>query len=190
MKNLKTTDGLTRGSGMNDSPRLVWLLSTPACRRIWTVTAFFSLILCLWDKAHLLPEERDSLCLWIAIYVFNILCRRITWLEKKNQICPNPPPRACVDLDMAGKHLDIIRINNKNPENQHFYSLRVILSEPFYNFIYWDNEFHAMGRIWTSDLGRIWTLSKFSPKCPIPPWKVSKYSLNLLSKCTQQHENR
>ena len=31
MRNLKTTDGLTRGSGMNESPRLVWLLSTPGC---------------------------------------------------------------------------------------------------------------------------------------------------------------
>ena len=61
-------------------------------------------------------------------------------------------PHVGVDLDMAGEHLDIIRTNNKNPENQPFYSLRVILSELFYNFIYWDNEFHAVGRIWTSDL--------------------------------------
>ena len=56
------------------------------------------------------------------------------------------------DLDMAGQHLDILIINNKNSEKQGFYSLRVILSEPFYNFIYWDDEFHAMGRICTSDL--------------------------------------
>ena len=74
-----------------------------------------------------------------------------------------------VDLDMDGEHLDIIRINNKNPENQRFYSLRVILSEPFFNFIYWDNVFHAVGKTWTSELGRIRTLLKFSPKCPIPP---------------------
>ena len=44
-----------------------------------------------------------------------------------------------VDLNMAGEHLDIIRINNMNPENERFYSLRVILSESFYNFSYWDN---------------------------------------------------
>ena len=59
-----------------------------------------------------------------------------------------------MDLDMAGEHSDIIRINNKNPENQRFYSLRVILSESFYNLIYCDNKFHAVGMIWTSDLGR------------------------------------
>ena len=76
-------------------------------------------------------------------------------------------PHVWVDLDMDGEHLDIIRINNKNPENQRFYTLRVILSEPFYNFIYWDNEFHAVSRIRTSDLGRVW----------------------ISSKCTQQHEN-
>ena len=46
---------------------------------------------------------------------------------------------------MAGEHLDIIRINNKNSENQRFYSLRVILSAPFYNFSYWDNEFMLWG---------------------------------------------
>ena len=74
-----------------------------------------------------------------------------------------------VDLDMDGVHLDIIRINNKNPGNQCFYLLRVILSEPFFNFIYWDNEFHALRMIWTSDLGRVWISSKSSPKCPIPP---------------------
>ena len=72
-----------------------------------------------------------------------------------------------VDLDMAGEHLDIIKINNKNPENHRFYSLRVILSEPFYNCMYLDNEYHVVRRIWTSDLGRVWTLFK----------------------CTQQHEN-
>ena len=32
MRNFRTTDGLTRGSGMNESARLVWLLWTPACR--------------------------------------------------------------------------------------------------------------------------------------------------------------
>ena len=61
---------------------------------------------------------------------------------------------------MAGEHLDIIRINNKNPENQRLYSscsLRVI-------FIYWDNEFHAVRRIWRSDLGRVWISSKSSSK--------------------------
>ena len=73
---------------------------------------------------------------------------------EKNQICPDPP-HVWVDLDMAGGHLNIIRINNKNPENQRFYSLRVILFEPFYNCIYWDNTFHAVRRIWTSDLGRV-----------------------------------
>ena len=74
-----------------------------------------------------------------------------------------------VDLDMDWEHLDIIRINNNNPENQRFYTLRVILSEPFYNFIHWDNEFHAVSRIRTSDLGRVWISSKSSPKRPIPP---------------------
>ena len=79
---------------MNESPRLVWLLSTPACRgdpgrfgHCQHFCLFF--ILCSCDKARLLLKERDSLCLWIAICVFNILCRRI-WLE--NQICPNSPP--------------------------------------------------------------------------------------------------
>ena len=41
-------------------------------------------------------------------------------------------PHVWVDLDMAREHLDIIRINNKNPENQRFYSLRVILYESYY----------------------------------------------------------
>ena len=31
MRNLKTTGGLTRGRGMNESQRVTWLLSTPAC---------------------------------------------------------------------------------------------------------------------------------------------------------------
>ena len=195
MRNLKTTDGLTRGSGMNESPRLVWLLSTPACRGDpggfgHCQFFFLFLILCSCDKAHLLPKERDWLCLWIVICVFNILCRRITWIEIVKKIkFVHILPHVWVDLDMAGEHLDIIRINNKNPENQRFYSLRVILSESFYNFIFWNIEFHAVGRIWTSDLERVWTLSKSSPKCPIPPWKVSKSSLNLVSKCTQQHKN-
>ena len=72
MKNLKTTDGLTRGSGMNESPRHVWLLSTPACMGDpggFTLPAFFYIFLipCSCDKAHLLSKERDSLCLLIAI---------------------------------------------------------------------------------------------------------------------------
>ena len=33
----------------------------------------------------------------------------------KKQICPNPPH--------VWAHLDIIRINNKNPEHQSFYSI-------------------------------------------------------------------
>ena len=32
-----------------------------------------------------------------------------------------------VNLDMVGEHLDIIRINDKNPKNPRFYSLRVII---------------------------------------------------------------
>ena len=132
------------------------------------ITSFFLfLILCSRDKANLLPKKRDSLCLWIARCVFNILCRRITWIEIEIIKFVQILPHVWVDLDMAGEHLDIIRINNKNPENQRFYLLRVILSEPFYNFIYWYNEFHAVGRIWTSNMGRIRTLSKSSPKCPI-----------------------
>ena len=34
MRSLKTTGGLTRGSGMTESQRLVWLLSTPACAQV------------------------------------------------------------------------------------------------------------------------------------------------------------
>ena len=34
MRSLKTTGGLTRGSGMTESQRLVWLLSTPASAQI------------------------------------------------------------------------------------------------------------------------------------------------------------
>lgn len=34
MRSLKSTGGLTRGSGMTESQRLVWLLSTPACAQI------------------------------------------------------------------------------------------------------------------------------------------------------------
>ena len=34
MRSLKTTGGLTRGSGITDSQRLVWLLSTPACAQV------------------------------------------------------------------------------------------------------------------------------------------------------------
>ena len=37
-------------------------------------------------------------------------------------------PHVWVDLDMAGEHLDIIKINNNNLENKRLYSLRVILS--------------------------------------------------------------
>ena len=82
---------------------------------------FIFLQLCSCDKAHLLPKERNSLCLRIAICVFNILCRRITGIEiEKNQICPNHP--ACVGA------LDIIRINNKNRKKPRFYSLRGIVS--------------------------------------------------------------
>ena len=81
---------------MNESPRLVWLLSTPACMGdpggFGHCQLFFLFLTCSCDKAHLLPKERDSLCLWIAICVFNISCRRI-WLEmEKKQICLNPPP--------------------------------------------------------------------------------------------------
>ena len=74
MRNLKNTDGLTRGSDMNESPRLVWLLSTPACRGHPGGFGHFQLfllflILCSVDKARLLPKEGDLLCLWIAICV-------------------------------------------------------------------------------------------------------------------------
>ena len=31
MRSLKTTGGLTRGSGMTEQQRVTWLLSTPAC---------------------------------------------------------------------------------------------------------------------------------------------------------------
>ena len=34
MRNLKTIGGLTRGSGMTESQRLVWLLSTPSCAQV------------------------------------------------------------------------------------------------------------------------------------------------------------
>ena len=34
MHSLKTTGGLTRGSRMTKSQRLVWLLSTPACAQV------------------------------------------------------------------------------------------------------------------------------------------------------------
>ena len=89
MRNFRTTDGLTRGSGMNESARLVFLLWTPACRgdpggfgHCQLFVFFF--ILCSCDEANLLPKERNSLCLWIAICVFNTLCRRITLLEIMN----------------------------------------------------------------------------------------------------------
>ena len=80
MRKFRTTDGLTRGSGMNELARLVWLLWTPACRGdpggFGHCQLFFI--------SNLLPKERNSLCLWIAICVFNILCRRITLLEIMN----------------------------------------------------------------------------------------------------------
>ena len=34
IRSLKTTGGLTRKSGMTESQRLVWLLSTPACAQV------------------------------------------------------------------------------------------------------------------------------------------------------------
>ena len=34
MQSLETTGGLTRGSGMTESQRLVWQLSTPACAQV------------------------------------------------------------------------------------------------------------------------------------------------------------
>ena len=52
-----------------------------------------------------------------AICVFNILCRRITLLEREKQIkFVKILPHVWMYLDMAGEHLDTIRINNKNPE--------------------------------------------------------------------------
>ena len=93
---------------------------------------FIFLQLCSCGKAHILPKERDSLCLWIAICVFNIICRRITGIEIEVffvQILPH------VWVDLAGENLDIIRINSKNPEHKRFYSLRVILSYYLSHFI-------------------------------------------------------
>ena len=55
---------------------------TQADLDIVSFLSFF--ILCSCDKANLLPKVRDSLCLWIAICLFNILCRRITLLEILN----------------------------------------------------------------------------------------------------------
>ena len=129
------------------------------------ITSFsIFLLLCSCDEANLFPKERDSLCLWIGICVFNILCRRITWIGIKNQICPNPPQILLIEGHIS------------------------ILSEPFYNVIFWVNRFYAMGRIWTSDLGGY-------GHCANPP-QVSnssltsvQSSLNFLSNCNLQHEN-
>ena len=135
------------------------------------ITIFFIfLLLCSCDEANLLPKERDSLCLWIAICVFNILCRRITWIGIKNQICPNPP-HVWVELDIAGKLLDIIRINKNNPENKLFYSLRVISAYYLSHFImlfFGLIDFMPWGGfglvIW-EDMDTVQIL----PKCLIPP---------------------
>ena len=35
MRSLKTTGGLTRGGGMTESQRLVWLIATPACAQVY-----------------------------------------------------------------------------------------------------------------------------------------------------------
>ena len=37
MRSLKTTGGLTRGRGMTETQRLVWLLSSKACSEVNTV---------------------------------------------------------------------------------------------------------------------------------------------------------
>ena len=34
MRNLKTSGGLTRGRGMTENQRLLWLLSMPSCAEI------------------------------------------------------------------------------------------------------------------------------------------------------------
>ena len=34
MRSLKTKGGMTRGSGMTESQRLVWILSTPVCAQV------------------------------------------------------------------------------------------------------------------------------------------------------------
>ena len=85
------------------------------------IASFFIFLLqCSCDKAHRLPKEIDSLCLWIALCVFNILCRKRE-IKKANLSKPFPMI-VWVDLDMAGEHLDITRINNKNPKNKRSYS--------------------------------------------------------------------
>ena len=100
-------------------------------------------------------------------------------------------PHVWVDLDMDGEHLDIIRINNKNPENQRFYTLRVILSEPFYIFIF----IGIMNfMLWVGFGQVIWggygyrqnpppSVQFLPEKCPNPPWIFCLNAPNSMKIC-------
>ena len=91
---------------MNESPRLVWLLSTPAVGETQAdldiASFFFFLILCSCDKARALPKERDSLCLWIAICVFKYFMQKNMARDRKKVKFVQILPHVWVNLDMSG----------------------------------------------------------------------------------------
>ena len=85
---------------MNESPRLVWLLSTPACmgdpeEHLYIGSFFLNIFLipCSCGKAHLLSKERNSLCLWIAICVFEHSMQKNNTIEikKKSNLSRSSP---------------------------------------------------------------------------------------------------
>ena len=155
------------------------------CSQLWIVWGdaggfghcqffFLFLILCSYDKARLLPTERDSLCLWMAICVFKILCRRI-WLEIEKIKFVQILAHVWVDLDMAGEHLNIIRINNKNPENQinwesYYLSHFITLASGIMNFMLWG----GFGQVSWGGYGHCQNpypgVQLLPEKCPNHPW--------------------
>ena len=82
---------------MNESPHLVWLLSTPACRGDpggFGLIFFLFLILCSCDKARLLPKERyftmpidSNMCFKHSMQKHMARDRKKSNLSKSSPLC-------------------------------------------------------------------------------------------------------
>ena len=112
----------------------------------------------------------------------------MTWIEIEENIqFVQILPHVWVDFDMAGEHLVLIRIINKNPENKCFYSFRVISSYYLKHFItLFIGIIDLM--LWGGFGQVIWGGYRH---CPNPPQvsNTSLISVPILPECTRQHEN-
>lgn len=124
MRSIKTTGGLTRGSGMTEKQRLIWLLSTPACAQTSFAMQELAGVACEHSEQNKdMSKPRQKRDLEDTLTILNALSdgrNPFTQDASLKNIITGVNAHASVDVDKAKDKGDLSIYERYHGRNPHF----------------------------------------------------------------------